>query len=48
VLLESTGFLADYVSDVIKGSEKDCRNGKLRARGRPKWVLDPDSMLIKV
>jgi chemotaxis signal transduction protein len=49
VLLESTGFLADYVSDVIKSSEEDCCNGKLRApRGRPKWVLDPDSLLIKV
>ena len=47
VLLESTGFLADYVSDVISGSAKDCRGGKLRARGRPKWVLDPDSLLIK-
>lgn len=48
VLLESTGFLVDYVSDVITGSENDCRKGKLRARGRPKWVLDPDSLLIKV
>jgi len=48
VLLESTGFLADYVSDVITGSEKDCRNGKLRAaRSRPKWILDPDSLRIK-
>jgi chemotaxis signal transduction protein len=42
------GFAADYVSDLISGSPKDCRNGKLRApRGRPKWVLDPDSLLIK-
>ncbi len=43
------GFAADYVSDVIKGSEKDCRGGKLRAaRSRSKWILDPDSLLIKV
>ena len=47
VLLESTGFLADYVSDVIQGSKQDYRSGKLRpARGRPKWILDPDSLLI--
>jgi len=41
------GFAADYVSDLITGSPKECRNGKLRAgRGRPRWILDPDSMLI--
>lgn len=41
------GFAADYVSDLITGSPKDCRNGRLRAaRGRPKWILDPDSLLI--
>jgi chemotaxis signal transduction protein len=48
IVMDSCGFVADYVSDLIKASEKDCRNGKLRARGRPKWVLDPDSMLIKI
>ena len=48
VLLESAGFLADYVSDLIKGSEKDCRGGKLRGPGRPRWILDPDSLLIEV
>ena len=42
----AVGFAADYVSDLITGSPKDCRNGKLRARGRPKWILDPDSLLI--
>ena len=43
------GFVTDYVSDLITGSPKDCRRGKLRAaRGRSKWVLDPDSLLIKV
>lgn len=41
------GFAVDYVSDVISGSPKECRNGRLRAaRSRPKWILDPDSMLI--
>ena len=45
VLLESTGFLVDYVSDVIQGSKQDHRSGKLRPpRGRPKWILDPDSL----
>jgi chemotaxis signal transduction protein len=39
-------FVADYVSDPIRGSERDCRRGKLRAGGRPKWVLDPDSLRI--
>jgi hypothetical protein len=39
-------FAADYVSDLISGSPKDCRLGKLRTRGRPKWVLDPDTLLI--
>ncbi len=39
------GFAADYVSDLITGSPKDCRNGRLRvARSRPKWILDPDSL----
>lgn len=43
------GFATDYVSDLISGSPKDCRNGKLRAaRSRSKWILDPDSLLIKV
>jgi chemotaxis signal transduction protein len=42
------GFAADYVSDLITGSPKDCRRGRLRAaRSRPKWILDPDSLLIK-
>lgn len=41
------GFAADYVSDLIAGSPKDCRNGRLRApRRRPKWILDPDSLSI--
>jgi len=46
VVLESASFVADYVSDVIRGSRQDCRRGKLHAGGRPKWVLDPDSLAI--
>jgi chemotaxis signal transduction protein len=42
------GFAADSVSDLITGSSKECRNGKLRAaRGRPKWILYPDSLRIE-
>lgn len=42
------GFAADYVSDLIVAYAKDCRGGKLRAaRGRSKWILDPDSLLIR-
>ena len=47
VVLDTTSFVADYVSDVIRGSEKDCRGGRFRGPGRPKWVLDPDSLLVK-
>jgi chemotaxis signal transduction protein len=47
VMLESTGFVVDYVSDLIKGSPEQCRGGKLRGRGRPRWILDPDSLLIE-
>ena len=42
VVLDLTSFVVDYVSDLIRGSEMDCRGGKLHAGGRPKWVLDPD------
>jgi chemotaxis signal transduction protein len=41
------GFAVDYVSDVITGFSKDCRSGKLRAGGRPKWLLNPDSLRIE-
>jgi chemotaxis signal transduction protein len=47
VVLESASFVADYVSDPIKAYEKDCSRGKLRAGGRPKSVLDPDSLRIE-
>jgi chemotaxis signal transduction protein len=40
-------FVADYVSDLIRATEKDCRRGKLHAGGRPKWVLDPDSLGVE-
>jgi len=45
VVLDLASFVVDYVSDLILGSEKDCRRGKLRTGGRPKWILDPDSLL---
>jgi chemotaxis signal transduction protein len=44
VVLESASFVADYVSDLIRASQKDCRRGKLHTGGRPRWVLDPDSL----
>ena len=44
VVLDLTSFVADYVSDVIEASPQDCRRGKLHAGGRPKRVLDPDSL----
>ena len=45
VVLDSTSFVVDYVSDLIRGSEQDCRGGKLHSGGRPKRVLDPDSLV---
>ncbi len=44
VVLDLTSFVVDYVSDLIRGSHQDCRRGILRAGGRPKRVLDPDSL----
>ena len=42
------GFAADYVSDLIVAYAKDCRGGKLRvAGGRSRWILDPDTLLIR-
>ena len=46
VVLDAASFVADYVSDITKGSDKDRRGGKLRAHGRPRWILDADSLLI--
>jgi len=45
VVLDSTSFVADYVSDPIRASPQDCHKGKLHAEGRPKWILDPDSLV---
>ena len=45
VVLDLTSFVVDYVSDLIRGSEKDCRGGKLHAGGRPKKLLDLDSLV---
>jgi chemotaxis signal transduction protein len=45
VVLDLASFVVDYVSDLIRGSQKDCRRGKLHTGGRPRWVLDPDSLL---
>lgn len=45
VVLDFTSFVVDYVSDLIRGSEKDCRGGKLHAVGRPKRLLDADSLV---
>ena len=39
------GFVADYISDLISAPHRCCRRGKLHAGGRPKRVLDPDSLL---
>ncbi len=39
------GFVADYVSDLIQASRQECKRGTLRAGGRPKRILDPDSLL---
>jgi chemotaxis signal transduction protein len=44
VVLDLAGFVADYVSDVIYTSPKACRRGKLHAGGRPRRVLDADSL----
>ena len=41
------GFAADYVSDLISGSRNHCRGGKLKVRGRPRWILDADTLRIE-
>jgi hypothetical protein len=42
--LDLASFVADYVSDPVSASPRDFRGGKLRAGGRPRRVLDPDSL----
>jgi chemotaxis signal transduction protein len=44
VVLDLASFVADYVSDPVSASPRDFRGGKLRAGGRPRRVLDPDSL----
>jgi chemotaxis signal transduction protein len=44
VVLDLTSFVVDYVSDLIRGSHQDCRRGILHTGGRPRRVLDPDSL----
>ncbi len=39
------GFIADRVSEIIHARERDFSRGKLRTTGRPRQVLDPDSLL---
>jgi chemotaxis signal transduction protein len=46
VVLDLTSFVVDYISDLIRASQKDCRRGKLHTGGRPRWVLDPDSLAV--
>lgn len=48
VVLDATSFVVDYVSDLIQGTPEQRRGGKLRGRGRPRWILDPDSLLIEI
>jgi hypothetical protein len=39
------GFVADRISEVIPARERDFSRGKLRGKGRPRRVLDPDILL---
>jgi len=39
------GFLVDGVSDLITARERDYSHGKLRMGGRPRRVIDADSIL---
>jgi len=39
------GFIADYVSDLIQASRHECKRGKLRTGGRPRRILDPESLV---
>jgi chemotaxis signal transduction protein len=45
--LQLAGFIADRVSNVVTARERDYRRGKLRTGGRPRIVLDPDSILAR-
>jgi chemotaxis signal transduction protein len=39
------GFVADRVCEVIRARDRDFHLGKLRLAGRPRQVLDPDTLL---
>jgi chemotaxis signal transduction protein len=39
------GFIADRVCELVQARERDFHLGKLRLAGRPRQVLDPDSLL---
>jgi chemotaxis signal transduction protein len=39
------GFIADRISEIVQARERDFSRGKLRRRGRPRQVLDPDTLL---
>jgi purine-binding chemotaxis protein CheW len=39
------GFLADRVVDVVPARDRDLSNGRLRATGRTRRILDLDSLL---
>ncbi len=39
------GFIADRVSELVQARGRDFHLGKLRLAGRPRQVLDPDSLL---
>jgi hypothetical protein len=39
------GFIADHICEVVQARHRDFHLGKLRLTGRPRWVLDRDSLL---
>jgi chemotaxis signal transduction protein len=39
------GFIADRVCELVQARERDFHLGKLRLTGRPRLVLDPNSLL---
>lgn len=39
------GFVADVVTEIVRARERDFSRGKLRARGRPRIVFDPQLVL---
>lgn len=45
VVLDLLCFVVDYVSDLVQASPRDCRRGKLHTGGRPRRVLNPESLL---